>query len=58
MVWNASTAKSCWHSIMERQNVKLALKIFHESTIAGLQIQNDSRDNVFKTQTPNLYLSF
>ena len=36
---------------MERQNVKLALKIFNQSTIAGLQIQNDSRDDVFKTQT-------
>ena len=52
------TAKSCWPSSMERQNVKLALKIFNKSTIAGLQIQNDSRDDVFKTQQPNLYQSF
>ena len=36
------------HGTTER---KLALKIFHESTIAGLQIQNDSRDDLFKTQT-------
>ena len=33
------------HGTTER---KLALKIFHESTIAGLQIQNDSRDDLFR----------
>ena len=30
------TSKSCWPSHLERQNVNLALKIFHESTAAGL----------------------
>ena len=30
------TSKACWPSHLERQNVNLALKIFHESTAAGL----------------------
>ena len=30
------SAKACWPSALERQNVSLALKIFHESTSAGL----------------------
>ena len=30
------TSKACWPSHLERQNVNLALKIFHESTTAGL----------------------
>ena len=30
------TSKACWPSHLERQNVGLALKIFHESTAAGL----------------------
>ena len=34
------TAKSCYPSSLERQNVKLFLKVVHESTIAGLAIQN------------------
>ena len=29
-------SKACWPSKLERQNVNLALKIFHESTAAGL----------------------
>ena len=44
-------AKSCWPSSIERENVKLALKIFNELTIAGLIIQDQSRDEAFKTQT-------
>ena len=30
------TAKACWPSTLEKQNVSLALKIFHETTSAGL----------------------
>ena len=30
------TSKACWPSQLERQNVNLALRIFHESTAAGL----------------------
>ena len=30
------TAKACWPSTLERQNVIFALKIFHETTSAGL----------------------
>ena len=30
------TSKACWPSHLERQNLNLALKIFHESTAAGL----------------------
>ena len=30
------SAKACWPSALERQNVSIALKIFHESTSAGL----------------------
>ena len=32
------TLKACWPSHLERQNVNLALRIFHESTAAGLSI--------------------
>ena len=35
------TAKACWPSIFERQNVKLALKIFSESTSAVLKIPEE-----------------
>ena len=36
---------------LERQNVKLPLNIFNESTIAGLKIQNESRHPNSKTQS-------
>ena len=45
------TAKACWPSIFERQNVKLALKIFSESTSAGLKIPINSRIDNIKTQS-------
>ena len=41
------TAKACWPSSLERQNVTLALKIFHETTSAGLlawKIENANLD--------------
>ena len=44
------TAKSCWPSNLERQNVSLAQRIFNESTAAALTIQNSSR-NEFKSDT-------
>ena len=34
------TAKSCWPTTLERQNVKLALKVFDESTMAAISLQN------------------
>ena len=37
------TLKSCYPSSLERQNVKLVLKVIHESTIAALTIQNEQR---------------
>ena len=45
------TAKSCYPSSLERQNVKLVLKVVHESTIAGLAIQNEQRSPAFKSNT-------
>ena len=44
------TAKSCWPSNLERQNVSLAQRIFNESTAAALTIQNSSRTE-FKSDT-------
>ena len=45
------TLKSCYPSILERQNVKLVLKVVHESTIAALAIQNEQRSPAFKCHT-------
>ena len=45
------TAKACYPSSLERQNVKLALKVVHESTIAALAIQNEQRSPAFKSNT-------
>ena len=45
------TTKACWPSKLERQNVKLALRVFHESTSAALKIFNESRPDQFKCQT-------
>ena len=44
------TAKSCWPSILERQNVNLALRVFGDSTAVGLVTQNSSRKS-FASQT-------
>ena len=43
--------KSCYPSILERQNIKLVLKVIHESTIAALAIQNEQRSPPFKCHT-------
>ena len=45
------TLKSCYPAILERQNVKLVLKVIHESTIAALDIQNEQRSPAFKFHT-------
>ena len=45
------TLKSCYPSILEHQNVKLVLKVIHESTIAALAIQNEQRSPAFKCHT-------
>ena len=47
------SAKACYSPSIERQNVKPVLKIIHESTLAALAIQNDSRSPEFKTYTSN-----
>ena len=44
------TAKACWPSNLERQNVSLAQRIFNDSTAAALKIQNSFR-TVFKSDT-------
>ena len=44
------TAKSCWPSNLERQNVSLALRVFDYSTAAALAIQDSSRQT-FNYQT-------
>ena len=44
------TAKPCWPSKLERQNVKLALHIFDDSTSAALKISNKPRLERFKHQ--------
>ena len=44
------TAKSCWPSNLERQNVSLALRVFDDSTAAALAIQDSSRQT-FNYQT-------
>ena len=41
----ALTAKSCWLTSLERQNVKLALKIFDESTLAAISLRNEANHN-------------
>ena len=45
--------KSCYPSILERQNVKLVLKVVHESTFAALTIQNEQRCPEFRNHTPD-----
>ena len=37
--------------ILERQNVKLVLKVIHESTVAALAVQNDLRCPELQTDT-------
>ena len=45
------TSKACWPSSLERQNVNLALRVFYESTSAGLLAYNLEKNIVDKTQT-------
>ena len=50
-------AKACWPSLLERQNVTLALKISHETTSAGQLAWNIENGNLDTNQTedfPNL----
>ena len=51
------TSKACWPSHLERQNVKLALKVFHESTAAGLSSfnhENKTGENCHTVEFINL----
>ena len=43
------TAKSCWPSSLERQNVNLALRIFDDSTVAALTVHASKYDQVSET---------
>ena len=45
------TSRACWPSNLEKQSVNLALKIFHESTSAGLMAFNIDRNITSKHQT-------
>ena len=45
------SSKACWPSKLERQNVNLALKIFHESTYYGLLTFQTEKEIVEKNQT-------
>ena len=45
------TSKACYPSNLERQNVKLVLKVVHESTIAALAFQDEQRSPAFKCNT-------
>ena len=45
------TSKACWPTMLERQNVNLALKIFDTSTSAALAIYNAKHANS-QSQTP------
>ena len=51
------TSKGCWPSNLERQNIKLAFRIFNDSTSAALKICNDARLYPSKTkpQTSSLW---
>ena len=49
------TSKSCYPSNLERQNVKLVLKVVHESTIVALAIQNEQRCTTFKSKTSDFF---
>ena len=44
------TTKACRPSKLERQNVKLALRVFHELASAALKIFSESRPDQFKCQ--------
>ena len=45
------TIKSCFPSIIERQNEKLVLKVVNELTIAALKLQNELRDPESRNNT-------
>ena len=45
------TSKACWPSSLERQNVNLALKVFHETTSAGLLAFKIDKNAVNENQT-------
>ena len=45
------TLKSCYPSSLERQNVKLVLKVIHESIVAALAIQNNQLRSAFNSNT-------
>ena len=46
------TMKSCFPSSIERQNVKLVLKVVNELTISALTIQNELRYPEYRNNTP------
>ena len=51
------TIKACFPSIIERQNVKLVLKVVNKLTIAALKLQNELLDPESETILMNLLIS-
>ena len=45
------TIKACFPSSIERQNVKMVLKVINELTLAALKIQNESRSPDYRKNT-------
>ena len=45
------TIKACFLSIIQRQNVKLVLKVVNELTIAALKLQNELSDSESRNNT-------
>ena len=48
------SSKACWPTMLERQSVNLALKIFDQSTYAALSIYNATHANS-KSKTPEFF---
>ena len=49
--------KACFSSVIERQNVKLVLKVINELTLAALRILDDSRLQQYRKNTSD-FISF
>ena len=45
------TIKACFPSAIERQNVKLVLKVFNELTLAALKLQNQLSNQEYRNNT-------
>ena len=45
------TIKACFPSVIERQNVKLVLKVFNELTLAALKLHNELSNQEYRNST-------